>query len=253
MSISIVVPAYNEEKYIGVLLDSFVKQDYRDFEVIVVDGQSTDKTKDVVARFKDQLDLRFVASPTKGVSFQRNYGADLAKHEQLLFIDSDGYIGPDFLTKIVAYLVKNPDTDMFSTWALPLTKKRIYSTFFIFYNILFIDLMKNIKPFIALGGFLFAKKSVFKALGGYSIKHAVVEDLDLVERAFKAGYKLDILRKPVFYTSVRRLEKEGVAKMAINLSRATLYKYINGEISEDLMKNKKIKYDMDGGSHYEVE
>jgi glycosyltransferase involved in cell wall biosynthesis len=254
MNISVIIPTLNEEKYIGTLLDSLVDQTSVDFEVIVVDAKSTDNTKEVVSKYFDKLDLRFVASPQKGVSFQRNYGAELSKYDYVMFIDADGYIKPNFLEKIEGYVNRNPKIDLFSAWILPLSKKRAYTTLFYVYNIMFIEAMKKIKPFISIGGFLFVKKSVFNALGGYSVNHAYLEDADLVERAFKKSYKIDFIRKPAVYTSVRRLEKDGLPKLLYNVLKAEFYKHTTaGDIDQELMEKKKIKYDMNGGSDYEVE
>lgn len=71
---SIVVPTLNEENYVGILLSALCKQDFKDFEVTVVDAKSLDKTRGVVEKFKDRLNIKFVISPQRGVSFQRNYG-----------------------------------------------------------------------------------------------------------------------------------------------------------------------------------
>lgn len=98
--VSIIIPCLNEEHYIGKLLDSLVVQTFRNFEVIVVDGKSEDKTKDVVLRFSKTLPhLSFVESSKRQVSFQRNLGAKHARYERLLFLDADIQVKPDFLQK----------------------------------------------------------------------------------------------------------------------------------------------------------
>ncbi len=69
MKFSIVIPVLNEEHYIGVLLECLVHQIHKDFEVFIVDGDSKDKTKDVVLSYKDRLNINFLEPKQRGVAF----------------------------------------------------------------------------------------------------------------------------------------------------------------------------------------
>ena len=90
-AVSIIVPTLNEEHYLPLLLDSLVRAD-ASMEIIVVDGNSTDGTvraaRKFVPQFSGDRSLRIVSSE-RGISVQRNYGAALAKHAFLLFLDAD--------------------------------------------------------------------------------------------------------------------------------------------------------------------
>jgi len=97
---SICIPTLNEEKYIGGILKCLEKQTFKDFEVIVVDGKSSDNTKREVMKFSDKLPLTFLESPKRGVSFQRNYAAKSAKGKYIIFFDADVMIEDDFLQEI---------------------------------------------------------------------------------------------------------------------------------------------------------
>ena len=88
MSLSIIIPTLNEENYVGKLLDCLCRQTYKDFEVIVVDGNSRDKTISVVEKFRKKLNLRLIKSE-RGVSLQRNVGAKHSKYDRLVFFDAD--------------------------------------------------------------------------------------------------------------------------------------------------------------------
>ena len=72
---SIIIPTLNEEKFLPKLLESLTTQTVKDFEVIVVDGQSKDKTVAVAKRFAGTLQLTVVTSEKPSVSYQRNYGS----------------------------------------------------------------------------------------------------------------------------------------------------------------------------------
>ncbi len=102
---SIVIPVYNVEKYIGKCLDSVFKQDYKNYEVIVVNDGSTDKSMDIVKKY----DVKIVNSKHKGVSSSRNLGVKEATGEYLLFLDSDDYYEKGLLKKISKELEEGLD------------------------------------------------------------------------------------------------------------------------------------------------
>ena len=99
MLISVVIPAYNEEGYIGDLLNSIQAQIYKDYEVIVVDSYSSDKTKEIAKKFG----ARVIETPKSNIATARNVGINAAKGEIIGLIDAD-YV----LDKEVFEEVANP-------------------------------------------------------------------------------------------------------------------------------------------------
>ena len=93
--ISIIVPAYNEEKHIVRCLDSILAQTFSDFEVLCIDDGSTDKTFDIITEYSKK-DSRIVPlkNTGKGVSSARNFGIDNSKGKYIGFVDSDDFIQP---------------------------------------------------------------------------------------------------------------------------------------------------------------
>src|SRR5687767_6578001 len=81
--LSIIIPTYNEEEYLPFLLRSIQAQSYKDYEVIIADASSTDKTRAIAAEFG----ARVVQGGLPGAG--RNRGAEAAKGENLLFLDAD--------------------------------------------------------------------------------------------------------------------------------------------------------------------
>ena len=93
--LSIIVPTLNEEKHIPNLLNCLKNQTYKNFEIIVVDAHSNDKTKEVVKKFKN-LKIKIINSEKRNVAYQRNIGVKYANNERILFLDADTKIPKDF-------------------------------------------------------------------------------------------------------------------------------------------------------------
>src|SRR6266480_923896 len=100
MLFSIIIPTLNEEHYLPKLLTDLQKQTQQNFEVIVVDGKSEDNTKEQAISFAKKLPLKFIETPTRNVSHQRNLGAKHALGAYLFFLDADTRIDRDTIEKI---------------------------------------------------------------------------------------------------------------------------------------------------------
>ncbi|MCC7300083.1 MAG: glycosyltransferase family 2 protein [Verrucomicrobia bacterium] len=109
--VSILVPTYNREGYIGECLQSALNQSYQNFEVIVVDNASTDSTCDIVERIALQDQRVRLFRNDCNVGPVRNWGRCLAEARGALakFLWSDDLISPTFLSKTVPWLTDNPE------------------------------------------------------------------------------------------------------------------------------------------------
>lgn len=96
--ISIIVPAYNVEKYIEKCISSIQKQTYQNIEIIVVDDGATDRTGELIdkAAEKDPR-IRVIHQVNAGVSAARNCGMDAAQGEYIVFVDGDDYLAADYV------------------------------------------------------------------------------------------------------------------------------------------------------------
>ena len=95
MKISIVIPAYNEEKAIESVIDACLKQTYPDFEIIVVDNASTDKTSELAQKKK----VKVVLENRKGLLWAREAGRKVATGQIIANLDADCLPDPDWLQK----------------------------------------------------------------------------------------------------------------------------------------------------------
>ena len=99
--VTIIVPAFNSEKYIEKCLNSILRQTYQNLEVIVVDDGSTDGTAGIIRGIagRDHR-IRLLCEENRGTSAARNYGLEEATGEYLTFVDSDDYIARDYVERL---------------------------------------------------------------------------------------------------------------------------------------------------------
>lgn len=221
MNFSIVIPALNEEKYIGNILTCLSNQTFKDFEVIVVDGSSTDKTKDVATSFSDKLRLSIIDAPRGNVSKSRNKGALSSYFDHIVFFDADVSIESTFLEKIAKEIEKS-NPDILTSWNIPVSKKVSDKFMFWFHNAVILEGMKYFTPG-AVGVFIYVRKDIFMKVGGFNEQITFGEDFDLTRRFSKAGYKYILLKDPKIYVSVRRLNKEGRLLFIWKMIRSIYY------------------------------
>ena len=106
--LSIVVPVYNVEQYLEKCISSILKQSFRDFELILVDDGSSDKSGVLCDEYaKKDKRIRTIHQDNAGLSAARNTGIDAAAGEYITFVDSDDWIEPDTYEKAVGFLQRN--------------------------------------------------------------------------------------------------------------------------------------------------
>lgn len=112
MTISIIIPVYNSEDYLSECLESIQKQTFKDFEVILINDGSTDRSETICKQFSD-TDSRFhlYTQPNSGASSARNTGIELSNAEYITFIDADDWVESDYIQKIITAQELNP-TDL---------------------------------------------------------------------------------------------------------------------------------------------
>lgn len=113
--VSVIILAYNAEKYINKCIDSIIAQRMQDFEFIVINDGSTDNTESMILSYKDTLGdkLHYYYKENTGVADSRNFGIDKATGEYILFVDGDDYIDKNLLSSLQVYMDKNVDAIKF--------------------------------------------------------------------------------------------------------------------------------------------
>ncbi len=98
--VSVIVPAYNVEKYIDRCVESLLKQTLEDIEFIIINDGSTDNTLKKISKYLSNDKIRLYDRSNHGIGSTRNYGLNLAHGEYIGFVDSDDYIEPDMFEKL---------------------------------------------------------------------------------------------------------------------------------------------------------
>ena len=112
MLFSVVVPIYNAEQFLEECLNSIINQTEKDFELILINDGSEDKSKDICLAYCEHYkNIKYLEIPNSGVSIARNTGIEIAKGEYLLFCDSDDYWSPRLLETLKPYVL-SADYDM---------------------------------------------------------------------------------------------------------------------------------------------
>ena len=107
--VSVIMPAYNSEKYIGEAIDSVLSQSYKNWELIIVNDASSDNTESIIKEYagKNSKIVLISLSENKGVSNARNIAVQNARGRFVAFLDSDDIWTYDKLTKQISYMKEN--------------------------------------------------------------------------------------------------------------------------------------------------
>ena len=224
-TVSLVIPAYNEEKYIGKCLDSVISSGSKFFEIVVIDNGSTDKTREVVESYRN---VRIITEEKKGVMFARQRGVDETSGEIIAFIDADTIM----LSGWYEQIVKRFSEDLI---LVSLSGPYIYEDvslwskilIWIFYYLIALPVY-FILGYTAIFGNFAIRRSVLNKMGGLNTDIVFYgDDTDTVQRAHKFGktvFSMDFNIK----TSSRRFEQEGIVFTAwrymINFVHIVLFK-----------------------------
>jgi glycosyltransferase involved in cell wall biosynthesis len=114
--VTVVIPAYNREKYIGAAIESILRQTFSSFELLLVDDGSMDGTREVARSYSDPRLHLLCQERNLGISGARNAGIRLARGEYIAFLDSDDLAYETRLAKQVSFLDRHPDYAAVGAW-----------------------------------------------------------------------------------------------------------------------------------------
>jgi len=225
MKISLVIPAYNEEKVIGPCLESVGKQGANAFvEIIVVDNASCDRTAHIASAFTR---VKVVREARKGLSYARQRGLQEATGELLAFIDADTRLPSDWINMVRDVFARLPHVVCLSgpysyydgSLLLRVTLHLLWRTF--------APVAYWLVGYMVVGGNFVVKTSAIRMVGGFNLDIPFYgEDTDIARRLSSVGRVLFRMRLHN-YTSTRRFLKEGLlatcGKYAVNFLWPVLF------------------------------
>lgn len=201
--ISVVIPAHNEEELLPATLDALNKQDFRDFETIVVTNGCSDRTADVVRGKCTQL----FELEERGLGPARNLGAQKARGNLFLFLDADTILEPNALS-IIAHTFKRRHSAG-TLRGVPDRDKRPYRIIYFMKNFIHRTHVHH-----GSSGAILCWKDHFDAVGGFDNELYLRENSDLMKKLRRFGsYKY--IRSTPAITSMRRYEKTGTSEMVL--------------------------------------
>jgi glycosyltransferase involved in cell wall biosynthesis len=216
---SVIIPTLNEEKFLPHLLDSLVTQTDRDFEVIVSDGNSEDKTVEIAKSYENTLpNLTVLTVDPPGLAKQRNHAAKVAKGKWLLFTDADGIFLPYALNRMRTF-IEQTNPYHFSPWFAADSGEGGDALLTLMITAAMEASLMMKRP-VAFGQFSAIERSIFEKVNGYNEIIKWGEDNDISRRIFEAGHKLKIVRETLIIYSLRRFRREGTLKILQTYSRA---------------------------------
>ena len=179
--ISVVLPAYNAEKYLDQAVGSILAQTFTDFELIIVDDGSIDKTLAIAHNLANDLAdprIRVIANKENcGIPKTRNIGWKAATGEFIAHQDADDYSHPTRLEKQIAYLLKNPKVGILGTNRQTINRKgKIRDHKPMPEQAVFDDLLHRN---LVVHGSALIRRSVLEQAGGYDEWFLICEDYDL--------------------------------------------------------------------------
>ena len=231
MKVSIIIPALNEEQMLSRLLESIKSQDFDEYEVIVADARSTDRTREVAAEYG----CRVVEGGLPAMG--RNAGAAVAQGELLFFLDADVLIPQGFLHNVYEEM-QDRYLDLATCEIRPLSDYRLDRVLHRMIN-LAVLLNLRIDP-KAFGFCIFVSRRLFRRVGGFDETIYVAEDNNFVKRA-SSFRLLHYLSSAYIMVSIRRFEKEGRFAYMNKGIKLNLYRTFRGEIRSD----EVVKYEFD--------
>ena len=112
--LSVLMPVYNSEKYIEDAIESILSQSHREFEFLIIDSSSTDKTAQIINSFKDER-IKYHSIERCPISGSLNYGLQIAKYDLIVRMDSDDISYPNKFEVQLKYFENDPSIDILST------------------------------------------------------------------------------------------------------------------------------------------
>lgn len=182
---SVIIPTYNRSEILLRAINSVLSQTFQDFEIIVVDDASSDKTSDAIKQIQDTRLIYIRHSVNRGISYSRNTGLKLSNGKYITFLDHDDEYVPDRLMKLHDIFQKHNTIDLVyhDYWLVDENQKRYFSIEEKQKGIELLPIHRNV--FYILPGCIAIKRECLSKIGFFDDTLGPYEDWDFLIRASK--------------------------------------------------------------------
>lgn len=228
MKISIITVCYNSEKTIEDTIKSVLKQTYKDYEYLIIDGKSTDNTVNIIKKYEDKFEgrLKYISEKDKGIYDAMNKGIKMAKGDIIGLINSDDILAHKDVFKKINDTFTNNNID--ATYANLVVKD--------------INMDKAIRTYISKKGnykfgwypphpTLYLRKEVYNKYGMFKLDYKIAADYDFMLRIMKNKVSLYYIPETFVYMRIGGVSTSGLENYLKSFSES--YK---------ILKNNKIKF-----------
>lgn len=238
--LSIVIPALNEEAYLPKLLDCLNKQKKRNFEVLVVDASTDEKTKRAVESKPYLFPFSYIHSRKQSPPHQRNVGARQAVGEYLVFIDADVTVPTQFTQKVES-TIRSKKGLVFRPNMMPDDSKypEINMLFAVWNTVAELSFFTDTP--VGDGVCMIFERNFFLHIGCFDEEVELAEDHEIMRRTAMWGVRPRAINDANVYISLRRLKREGRIRLLYKYTYITLHSLFKVKIHK-----KHIDYDMGG-------
>lgn len=239
MNFSVVIPVYNRPEEIDELLDSLTRQSDKNFEVIIAEDGSSEKCDLIVEKYLSQLSVVYFGKSNSGPGQTRNAGAERAKHDYLIFFDSDCIIPENYIENVSFYLNGNfvdayggPDKALPTFTTVQKAINYSMTSFFTTGGIR--GGKRSMDKFHPRSFNLGVSKRAFDAIGGYG-KMRFGEDIDFSLRLLEAGFETALIpeayvyhkRRSTFRQFFKQVYNSGIARINLYLAHPDSLKLVH--------------------------
>lgn len=224
---SIITASYNSERTISKTINSLLNQNFTHFEYIIIDGNSKDKTLEIIKSFeaefkKKNVSFQFISEPDKGIYDAWNKGLVLSRGRWISFIGSDDFYLPNALTNYFNEIKKLDTTYNYISSRVEIIDKNGKKIKTIGKKFIWSNIIRNMDT-AQVGSF--HKKELFDLVGKFSLEYKIVGDLDFYIRS------KEVIKASFFDVVTAKMENNGVSNQ------------INQALNEALFVRLKYAYD----------
>lgn len=248
--ISIVIANYNGENYLRTCLTSILQSSITDYEIIVIDNNSTDRSVEIVRKFT-KIDSRVRILKNKiniGVPASRNKAISQCRGEIVVFLDNDTAVKKNSIEQLIKPLIERPEVGAAQALLIDFENRRLVQMagghlipqaiwlmgFYERKEYRKIKSKLGVTNIIAISAALAVKKEVLDKIGGYDpLQHNYTDDLDFSWRIWIAGFKVVLAHKSIVYHYTKSVER----RANIGSNKFDIYFHLAKNSFRSILKN----------------